>query len=44
MKVFQDVEFACIDADVVVTVTMSRKPVLCGKWLKDHAIVIGMNK
>ena len=42
VKVFNDIETACKDADVIVTVTMATKPMVFGKWLKDGAIVLGM--
>ena len=41
VEVFQDIEMACKDADVIVTVTMATEPILKGCWLKDGAIVIG---
>ena len=37
-----NLETACKDADVVVTVTMSAKPVLKGQWLKEGTVVLGI--
>lgn len=35
----------CVDADIVVTVTSSREPVLCGDWLRTgtHLNAVGSN-
>ena len=41
VKVFQDLQTACKDADVIVTVTIATEPILKGDWLKDGAVVIG---
>ena len=38
---FQDLQTACKDADVIVTVTIATEPILKGDWLKDGAVVIG---
>ena len=40
-KIFQDLETACKDADVIVTVTIATEPILKGEWLKDGAVVLG---
>ena len=40
---YESLQDACNGADVVVTVTMATDPVLCGKWVKDGAIVCGEN-
>ena len=39
MKVFDSLEEAVKDADIVATVTMATEPVLFGKWLKPGAVV-----
>ena len=38
-KAFQSVEETVKDADVIVTVTLSREPVLFGKWVKENCLV-----
>lgn len=38
---YSDLQTACKDADVIVTVTMATEPILKGEWLKDGAIVLG---
>ncbi|XP_041378818.1 ketimine reductase mu-crystallin-like [Gigantopelta aegis] len=40
-KIFQDLQTACKDADVIVTVTIATEPILKGEWLKDGAVVLG---
>ena len=37
--VFESLEKAVKDADVICTVTMETEPVLFGKWLKPGAVV-----
>ena len=38
---YESLQEACSGADVFVTVTVATSPVLCGKWIKDGAIVCG---
>ena len=39
VEVFECLEEAVKEADVVVTVTLATEPILCGRWLKTGAVV-----
>ena len=41
MKVIDSLEEVLKDADIVVTVTMAKEPVVYGKWVKPGAVVCG---
>lgn len=39
MRVYESLEDALSGADVVVTVTLANQPLVCGKWIKQGAVV-----
>jgi thiomorpholine-carboxylate dehydrogenase len=42
VSVWKDLQAACKDADVIVTVTMATEPILKGAWLKEGTIVLAV--
>ena len=39
-KPYQDLRTACEGADIIVTVSMAKEPIVKGEWLKEGTVIL----